>query len=246
MAKVSDFIAMIPARIGSTRLKMKNLALIDGRPMISYAIHAAQASGVFDHIVLNSDHEVFQKVADRYGVEFYHRPASLGSSTTKSDDVVMDFIRSHPCRRVAWVNPTSPLQTGHEIKLVIDHFVKEDLDSLITIAEEQVHCVFNGRPVNFDPNEQFAQTQDLIPVGRFVYSIMAWRAETFTDKFKRDGFAFFCGRTGYFPVSKFSALIIKREEDLMIADLLMRVLKSEVGGRLLYDELAASIEGEDA
>ena len=48
--------AMIPARLGSTRLKMKNLALIDGKPMISYAINAAVKSGVFD------------KVASSYGI----------------------------------------------------------------------------------------------------------------------------------------------------------------------------------
>jgi CMP-N-acetylneuraminic acid synthetase len=30
--------AMIPARIGSTRFKMKNLALLIGKPMIAYAI----------------------------------------------------------------------------------------------------------------------------------------------------------------------------------------------------------------
>ena len=184
-------------------------------------------------------------MADRYGVEFYRRPASLGSSTTKSDDVVMDFIGSHPCLRVAWVNPTSPLQTGREIKAVIDHFVDEDLDSLITVAEEQVHCVFNGRPVNFDPDEQFAQTQDLVPVGGVVYSVMAWRAATFSDKYARDGFAFFCGRPGYFPVSKFSALIIKQEEDLVMADMLMRVLKSKAEGSLHYDELVADIERDD-
>jgi len=32
---------MIPERFGSIRLKIKNLALIDGKPMISYAIKAA-------------------------------------------------------------------------------------------------------------------------------------------------------------------------------------------------------------
>ena len=30
-------IAMIPARIGSTRLKMKNLALLNGKPLIAYS-----------------------------------------------------------------------------------------------------------------------------------------------------------------------------------------------------------------
>ena len=78
----SKVIAMIPARIGSTRLKMKNLALVNGRPLIYYSIRAAQDSGVFDRVVLNSDHEVFGEIADRYGAEFYHRPLKLGSSET--------------------------------------------------------------------------------------------------------------------------------------------------------------------
>ena len=54
--------AMIPARIGSTRLKMKNLALINGKPLIYYAIKAAKDSGVFERIIVNSDSECFSKI----------------------------------------------------------------------------------------------------------------------------------------------------------------------------------------
>ena len=35
---------MIPARIGSTRFKKKNLALLNGKPMIAYSIKAALRS----------------------------------------------------------------------------------------------------------------------------------------------------------------------------------------------------------
>ena len=45
-------IAMIPARVGSERLKMKNLALINDKPLIYYSIKAAKKSCVFDNIVL--------------------------------------------------------------------------------------------------------------------------------------------------------------------------------------------------
>jgi CMP-N,N'-diacetyllegionaminic acid synthase len=51
-------IAMIPARIGSTRLKMKNLALLNGKPLIAYSILAAKQAGVFDRIVINSDSQM--------------------------------------------------------------------------------------------------------------------------------------------------------------------------------------------
>ena len=85
---------MIPARVGSTRLAMKNLALIDGKPMIYYAINSTKESGVFDKIIVNSDHNLFSEIATRYNVDFYLRPKELGSSDTKSDDVVINFINS--------------------------------------------------------------------------------------------------------------------------------------------------------
>ncbi len=228
-------IAMIPARIGSTRLKMKNLALIDGKPMIAYTIIAAQKSGVFDSIVLNSDDEVFAKIADRYGVEFYHRPKHLGSSTTKSDDVVLDFMQQHPSEAVAWVNPISPLQTGKEIKRVVEYFFKENLDSLITVKNEQVHVIYENQPINFDLKGKFAQTQDLTPVQPFVYSVMMWRTKPFSEEMKKNGYAFFTGKVGYFPVSKLSSIIIKTEEDLKLAEFVVKA--SKVKELLQYDVL---------
>lgn len=232
-----NIIAMVPARIGSTRLKMKNLALINGKPLISYAVEAAKASGVFSRVVVNSDNEIFAGIAKRYGADFYLRPAELGSSTTKSDNVVYDFMAKHPSDIVAWVNPTSPLQTGDEIRNVINYFVKENLDTLITVKNEQVHCIFEGRPVNFNTAEIFAQTQDLKPVQPFVYSIMMWRNKTFMDTFDRQGYALFCGKIGYYPVSKETAIIIKTKEDIMLADYVMRTKSSAGEYEVKYDDI---------
>ena len=155
-------VAMIPARKGSERLKMKNLALLNGRPLISYAIEAAKSAGIFDQIILNSDGPVFKQVAERYGIDCYIRPEELGSSETKSDDVVFDFMQKYPSDIVAWVNPISPLQTGEEVRSVIDYFIAQELDSLITVGNQQVHCVYEGEPVHL----QF-QVQPL-EVGRLL------------------------------------------------------------------------------
>ncbi len=238
-----NIVAMIPARIGSTRLKMKNLALIDGKPLIYYTIEAAKTSGIFNRVVLNSDNVIFAEIARRYDVEFYQRPVELGSSTTKSDTVVYDFMSKHPSDVLAWINPTSPLQTGDEVKEVIDYFVKEGLDTLITTKNEQVHCVYQEKPVNFRMEEIFAQTQDLEPVQPFVYSIMMWRSRTFKDAYEKRGHALFCGKVGYYSVSKKSTLIIKTEEDLLLADYIMRAEKQYKGQEIKYDKIAHDLEG---
>ena len=125
MTAQPNIVAMIPARRGSTRLKAKNLALLNGKPLVFYAIAAAKRSGVFARIVLNSEDEIFADIAKEYGVEFYKRPAEFATSSAKSDTVVNDFILQNPCDMVAWVNPTSPLQTGEEVRAVVEHFVKE-------------------------------------------------------------------------------------------------------------------------
>lgn len=216
--------AMIPARYGSTRLQMKNLALINGRPMISYAINAALESGVFDRVIVNSEHKIFNKISDRYGVEFYKRPNYLGSSETKSDDVVADFMNKHnKADIVAWVNPTSPLQTSDEIKSVVEYFIDKDLDSLITVEDKQVHTIFNGEPVNYSIDGNFSQTQDLAPVQPFVYSVMMWKTKIFLHALKTNQSALFCGKFDTFAVDKMTGLIIKTKEDLLIVD---SVLKS--------------------
>ena len=243
MKKDINIIAMIPARIGSTRLKMKNLALIDGKPLIYYTIEAAKTSGVFSRVVLNSDSEIFAEIAKRYDVEFYQRPVELGSSTTKSDAVVYDFMTKHPSDILVWANPTSPLQTGDEVKDVIKYFIKEGLDTLITTKNEQVHCAYQDKPINFRMEEIFAQTQDLEPVQPFVYSIMMWRNRTFVDACEKRGHALFCGKVGYYPVSKKSALIVKTEEDLLLVDFMIRAERQSEGQGVEYDKIVHDFEG---
>ena len=214
--------AMIPARIGSTRFKMKNLAMLNGKPMIAYAIVAALSSKVFDRVIVNSDTDVFRSIAEEYGAEFYLRPEHLGGSSVKSDDVVQDFINKYPSDVVVWENPIAPLQTIEDIRNTIQYFLSNDLDSLFTVKEEQIQCVYENKPINYIEQDKFAQTQDLTPVCPFVPFIMMWKTDTFLNSLKERGYAFFSGKVGYFPVSRLSSVIIKYEDDFRIAEILIK------------------------
>ena len=222
---------------------MKNLALIAGKPMISYAIEAAKAARVFTRIVVNSDDCLFKEVAAHYGAEFYKREPNLGSSTTKSEEVVFDFVRRYPCDILVWVNPTSPLQPPEEIREVVDHFVRTDLDSLITVQDHRVHCIYRDAPVNFRTNEMFARTQDLLPVQSFVYSLMMWRTVTFVAEIEERGHAMLCGKIGYYPVGKLSSLIVKTAEDLLLVDALARARPQLSLNRVEYDSIVNNAGG---
>ena len=239
--KKQKVIAMIPARMGSARLEKKNLALLNGKPLIYYAIKAAKDSGVFDRIVLNSEDEVFLRVAKRYGVDFYKRPRTLATSQAKSDYVVYDFLKKNPCDIITWINPTSPLQTKEEIKGAVREFFRKKLDSLITVENRQVHSAYRNKPVNFKMNDIFAKTQDLMPIQLFVYSVMMWRSNSFMRAFEKKGYALFNGRVGFYPVSKKSAIIIKKKEDLMIAEYALSGANSNKEYEVKYDRLVKNV-----
>ena len=234
MKESKQVIAMIPARMGSERLPQKNLVMLNNEPLIGHAVRQAKESGVFDRIVVNADHKVFGEIAHRYGVEFYDRPSELTSSTARSDDVVYDFIQKHPGDFVAWMNPISPLQPAEEIADVVRYFIKENLDSLITVRDVQVHCNFRGKPLNYSLGEKFAKTQDLDPVQPFVYSIMMWRTQTFVETYRKKGYALLFGKMGFYPVSWLSSIIVKYEEDIRLCEYILKGMESASGKELEY------------
>ena len=112
--------AMVPGRIGSQRFKRKNFSLLNGKPLISYALENAKNSAIFNKVVLNCDSTEFSKISKQTGTEFYLRPKELGSSETRSDDVVFDFINKFDSDIIAWVNPICPLMTEKIIKKVVN------------------------------------------------------------------------------------------------------------------------------
>lgn len=236
MTKSESVAAMIPARIGSERLPKKNLVMVNGEPLIGHVIRRAKESGVFDRIVVNSDDRIFGDIAKDYGVEFYFRPAELATSAARSDDVIYDFMAKHPADYVAWVNPISPLQPSEEVGEVIRYFIKENLDSLITVREEQVHCNFRGEPLNYVTEEKFAKTQDLDPVERFVYSIMMWRTRAFQETYDEKGYALLFGNTGFYPVSWLSSIIVKYEEDVRLCEYILNGIGNKAHKPLEYYE----------
>lgn len=214
--------AMIPARKGSQRLPRKNTAMVGAKPLIQHVIEAANGCRYFDEVIVSTDDEKVQEIAAYLKTKIYERMAENATSEAKSDEVVFEFITRNACDVLVWVNPTSPLQTSKEMEEALQYFQEHNLDSLFTVYKETVHCNFKGEPINYDPAESFAKTQDLAPVERFVYSLMMWKCQTFKEAYKHTGRAFFCGKTGTFPVSKLSSFIVKNAEDLMIVDYIAR------------------------
>ena len=84
-------ICLIPARIGSKRIKKKNIKKFYGKPLISYAILNAKKSKLFKKIIVSTDSKSIARIAIRYGAEVpFLRPKKF--SNDKATDIE---VRKH-------------------------------------------------------------------------------------------------------------------------------------------------------
>ena len=146
---IPNCICMIPARIGSQRFRKKNLALIGKKSILELGIEKAIEAKIFDEIIVNADDDVFELIAQKKGVKFYRREKKLGSSDTKSDDVVFDFISKNKCENIVWYNAIAPLQTIDDIKGFAISLRKKNVDTQFATKKEYLQAIFQNKPLNF-------------------------------------------------------------------------------------------------
>ncbi len=88
-----NIVALIPARAGSKRIPGKNIRPFAGRPIISYSINAAEASGLFSCIMVSTESPEIAAVAKSYGAQVpFLRPPRLADDVTPTADVVLHAL----------------------------------------------------------------------------------------------------------------------------------------------------------
>lgn len=135
--------AIIPARGGSKRLPRKNIALLNGKPLISYTISAWAGSKYADSnpIVSTNDDEI-AKIARQYGAEVIKRPPGLSQGDLPSPVPILWHVINHIDKykgyRVQWIvllQPTSPLRLPEDIDACLDAVNSGQYDSATSVCE---------------------------------------------------------------------------------------------------------------
>lgn len=151
--KHRKILGIITARGGSKGIPGKNIKFLAGKPLIAYTIEAAQASGVFDRLIVSTDDEAIADVAKEYGCDVpFLRPAELAQDYTPHLPVLrhaLDWLREHQGYQPEYVmilQPTSPLRTVSHICEAVELLGRTDAESIVSINEV---------PGHYNPHWQF-------------------------------------------------------------------------------------------
>jgi len=137
-------LAVVPARGGSKGVPRKNIALLGGRPLLTYTVVAALATGdLLNEVVVSTDDEEIAEVARTAGASVpFLRPAELATDTARSVDVVrhaVDFVEDRDGIRLDWVltlQPTAPFRSAADIEAALSLAAADpDCDSVISVVE---------------------------------------------------------------------------------------------------------------
>lgn len=168
-------LAIIPARGGSKRIPRKNIRLFAGKPMIAYAIEAAHASALFDHIIVSTDDPEIAAVsaALRAQVPFV-RPSNLSDDHTPTVPVIAHAIDA--CRaqglladHVCCIYPGVPLLRVEDIVSCLEMLAHGDADYVFPVAafaspiQRALKRSPNGSTQPYFPQYADTRTQDLEP-----------------------------------------------------------------------------------
>lgn len=139
-----NIIAFIPARGGSKGIPGKNLRLLNGKPLISYAIDAAKASKYINRIIVSTDDNKIKEAALSLGTEVHDRPSNLAQDKSLVIDSIRSLVESIEQNESSHIDIivvlecTSPIKSVIDIDRGIDQVMNYGFDSATSLTETAI------------------------------------------------------------------------------------------------------------
>lgn len=227
-------LAVIPARGGSKGVVDKNIRLLDGKELVSYAVECALSSGKVTRTIVSTDSQRIASVAAKYKADVMIRPNELATDTVSVvsaiDHVLLELEKvGLAFDLIVLLQPTSPIRTSEDVDNVISMFEADDtLEGVISVVD--VSEVHPARMYTLDKGNwmkslevelETTRRQSLPPVYYRNGCIYAVR----TEVFKRTRSVMASKKKAY--IMPYSWLLnIDHERDFVVGESLMKLWKA--------------------
>ncbi|ASG68528.1 CMP-N,N'-diacetyllegionaminic acid synthase [Francisella halioticida] len=229
---MNNILCTICARGGSKGVKNKNIKLLNGKPLIAYTIEQAQASELFEHIIISTDSDEIADIAINFGAEvFFKRSTEMADDTAGKLDVIRDaFSRSEVHYRKKFdylidLDATAPLRDVKDIERSFKQFRKNNNDNLITAMPSRRNPYFNLVEQDKDGkvylskklNSSVVRRQDAPKSYDMNASIYIWKRGSILKEN-----SLFLEKTGLYVMPEERSIDIDTEFDFKFVEFLMR------------------------
>lgn len=169
---MAGLICIIPAKGSSKRLAAKNIRPFFGKPIISYSIEIARASGLFKRVIVATDSVDVADVAKGWGAGVVMRPPWLSADTCGPVEVaayVLEQVKHDALAPVCVLYATAPLMSISDLARGLDILQRNELASYaFSIGTEPLRDAAQfiwGDPWSFKAKRQvFEPHSQMVPI----------------------------------------------------------------------------------
>ena len=137
-----SFLAYIPARKNSIRVKNKNISKLNGKPLITYTLKAAKKSKHVNYIYISTDSLKVKKLTEKEKIKFYNlRKKNLSGPKVTMHKLLISELkilkRKFPkFKYLVLLQPTSPLRTENDIDKSCKLFLKNSHEANCLVRQQ--------------------------------------------------------------------------------------------------------------
>ncbi|MCX5816465.1 MAG: acylneuraminate cytidylyltransferase family protein [Proteobacteria bacterium] len=136
----NKILAIIPARGGSKGVHRKNIADVNGRPLIAYTIEAALHSRYISKVVVSSEDGEILEISQKLGADILKRPEELATDIAPCEPLISNVLSQlketgEMFDMFALLQPTSPLRDSSDIDSAFTSLMDRKAEALISVYE---------------------------------------------------------------------------------------------------------------
>ena len=142
MENNKSILIVVPARGGSKGIKLKNIRLLGGRPLVALTGEIASKVPGIDRAIVSTDSKEIADVAASAGLDVpFLRPEELSGDLISDVDVLthaliaVEEIDNKRYDIVVMLQPTSPFRTVNHVTKAIRKLVEGGYDSVVTVSK---------------------------------------------------------------------------------------------------------------
>ncbi len=220
-------IAFIPVRGGSKSIPLKNIKILNGKPLVYWTAKAANDACCIDEVVIATDSDDIKRVVKSFNlpkITIYDRETQNAADTSSTESVMLEYLYKTNLQEsdlFFLIQATSPMLKASDIDGMYDDFNKSGVDSMFTgVIEKQFHWRFADdntlAPVNYDYNHR--------PRRQDFEGLVAENGACYINSVKNilKNKCRLSGKIGFYELPSYTAYEIDEETDWIIAEELMK------------------------
>jgi len=216
-------VAFIPVRGGSKSIPLKNIKLLNGKPLVYWTAKAGNDADCIDEVVIATDDERIREAVRSFDlpkVILYDRDPENAQDTSSTESVMLEYIRKSALADddlFFLIQATSPLLDSTHISAMYEKMTQDGADSALScVRNKRFYWREEGTPVNYDYRARPRRQE----FGGYLMENGACYINS-VGNIKRDENRL-SGKICVFEMPEYTATEIDEPDDFLIIEKLMR------------------------